>query len=397
MRVRRSFVFILIWVAAGLWGCSGSDNGARPDPGGDALATATIGSDGGTLTGGEATLVVPPGAFTDATDLGLYTDVAATPFPGHEGSPLYRVEGLPASYEKPLTIRFAVPEGGTDALVAMGERNFSTSVPGMVTGFHMLATVVADTTATASVPAATGPAEDAEGPLPVWFLRVNDYETDAAPTAPGAAPAAVSHFSISYPKGGAALAATLETALEHAYTTFNSWSFSYSRRTSWPVPVTLCVLADTTFGYFTPSRWGNNHGTLEFNINRMDEEEELQATTAHEFFHLGQALYDNRNRWTKARTPSDCFWLDEACSVWCEKYFVARADFASKSRTSREREPFERFHVPADGDGPGFHGYGMAPLIEYLSQRQRKEVVRKIYDYTFAHGNDPVAAVISVQ
>ncbi len=406
MSARRCLALGMVVGLLGLGGCSSSDKGVDPGPVEELLATAVIGSGGGSLTGGMATVIVPPGAFSGDVEMEIYLTQDANPFAGVGESPLYRVDGLPASFSQPLEVRFPVSPGETGALVAMGEENFSTSVNGFVTGFRMLATAVADTVATGTVPAAPDPVSGVQAGLPIWFVRVSDYLVDddsaasgsaAAMNAGSAALAAVSHFSIAYPKGKAAEAALMRGYLEAAYTTFTGWPFSFARRTSWPVSVTLMDLPPDVYGYFVPSRMGDNFGSLEFNLSKLADPAEAKATAAHELLHLGQALHDNSNRWTKARTASDRYWLDEACAVWCEKEASGNAGYRSTVAAGHQMKPFEQFHVPADGTRPDHHGYGMAPLLEYLTKRQGKEVIGKIYEYIFDNDNDPVAAVNSVQ
>ena len=264
MSTRRCLVLGLVVSLLGLGGCSSSDKGVDPGPVEELLATAVIGSGGGSLTGGMATVVVPPGAFSGDVEMKIYLTQDANPFAGAGESPLYRLDGLPASFSQPLEIRFPVSPGETGALVAMGEENFSTSVNDLVTGFRMLATTVTDTVATGIVPAAPDPVSGVQASLPVWFVRVGDYlvDDDSAASGPAttvnagnAAPAAVSHFSVAYPKGKAAEAALMRGYLEAAYTTFTGWPFSFARRTSWPISVTLMDLPPTYTATSFPPAW----------------------------------------------------------------------------------------------------------------------------------------------
>ena len=78
-------------------------------------------------------------------------------------------------------------------------------------------------------------------------------------------------------------------------------------------------LPPDVYGYFVPSRIGNNYGSLEFNLAKLSDPPRPNDRRPRELLHLGQALHDNSNRWTKARTASDRYWLDKACAVWCEK------------------------------------------------------------------------------
>ncbi len=401
MNARRCIVFGLFLGLLVLGGCSSGDSGTDPQPE-TPLAVAVIGPGGGSLTGGAATVTVPPGAFPTDVELEIYLSGDENPFAATGASDLYRLDGLPASYSEPLVIGFSVSPGETDALIALGEENFSPTMGGLVTGYRMLATTVGDTVATAVLPAAPEAVSGAPESLPLWLVRADGYETIDVTTAAGrqadGSPGAGDpRFTVSFPTGKIAEATQMRLYLEAALDYMNSWPFSFARRTSWPVSVTLLDLKPTVYGYFVPSRMGNNYGSLEFNVNLMADAVEARVTAAHELLHLGQALHDNRNRWTKARTASDRYWLDEACAVWVEKRVAGVANYSSKVASGHQMKPFEQFHVPAGGSNPDQHGYGSAPLLDYLVGREGTGVIQEIYTDIFDNGNDPVRAVNSAQ
>ncbi len=395
--LQTSMLIISLYYFAGCGGGGGGDVFTPPADNDQLLTSSTIGTEGGTITAEELTVTIPAGSFASDRELKIYRSEDDDPFGDAAVSPLYKLGGLPATFSQPLQVVFPAAGKSENTLIALGETSFSNSAGGMVTGYRVLETIATDSTVVAVIPAAADPVDDGGAGWSAHLVQLADYADKAGDGGPGLNALSTTHFRVYYPMGHAAHAADLGTWLESAYAQLGSWGFVYGARTRWPIVVMICELNRDRFGEFVPSVLGDNYGTLNFNSLLMSETTDMKVTAGHEFFHLVQALYDNRNRFSKAKGPSDRYWLDEACSVWSERTWTGDPSFLSpKARDGHQRLPFHHFHVPADGDYPDHHGYGMSALIQYLVNRAGANSLGYIYDYILAHGNDPVAAITSM-
>lgn len=70
-----------------LAGCGGSNTAAPPSASGSTAVTATIGPAGGTVTGPDGVqVVIPPGALSSDTTIGIARTSAGAPAPLQEGN-----------------------------------------------------------------------------------------------------------------------------------------------------------------------------------------------------------------------------------------------------------------------------------------------------------------------
>ncbi len=400
MTLRRLHTSMLILGLIFFAGCGGGGGGGdvfTPPADNDQLLTsAAIGTAGGTIAAENLAVTVPSGSFASDRELKIYKSGDDDPFGGTAVSPVYKLDGLPATFSQPLQVSFPLAGKSENTLVAMGETSFVNSGNEMFTGYRLLDVSYTDSTVVAVIPAAPDVVDDGGQGVAVHLVNLAGYTGKSGGTAPGLKVTSTTHFRIVH-TGQDAEVANLGTYLENAYNTLASWGFVYTARTSWPVQVFILDLDKERFGEFVPSMWGDNHGYLNFNAQRLDETDDLKVTAGHEFFHLVQALYDKRNRFNKSKFASDRYWLDEACSVWSERTWMGDPDYLStKARDGHQRLPFHHFHVPSNGDHPDYHGYGMSAFIQYMVNRAGPTSLGAVYDYILAHGNDPVAAIEDV-
>jgi hypothetical protein len=139
-------------------------------------------------------------------------------------------------------------------------------------------------------------------------------------------------------------------------------------------------MPSNVYGYFVPSKFGDNYSYLEFNTENASDTEALRTTAGHEFFHLVQNLYDPRYGFTKAVSSSYYFWLQEATAVWIEEKFSAESEYASDVRGGNQFAPFQGANqsTPADPQG---HGYGMSALIKYIAETYGESYLVNMFNY----------------
>lgn len=361
-------------------GCG--DDATSPDPlpsDPPPLATAAIGAAGGELIHDAVRVGVPAGAFADEATLTLHaTDLD----PEETGASTYRIDGIPARYDAPLELRFPSgaprPAGEDTTWVLIGSevRISGGATPTKVHLTRMPLTVDGDQL-TLPIPSPDDP--DDEGarrgdPPPVSLHVVIADGTRSALSPAG-------HFRMTWQSGRVdpGDVAVLAQALDDAHQRYLDLDFSYARRTRWPVDVTILPLAESAYGFYGSSVWGDDWGAIEINQGNLDQHDEITATASHEFFHLVQALYDPRWAYTQAKFGPAHLWLDEATAVWSEAIALDDPDYLSPVRQGQELAPF-RGAVPGPGVDAGEHGYGMSTLARHLIETFGEDVFARVYE-----------------
>lgn len=372
----------------------------KPAPDAQLADSTRIGPEGGVLSADGFSLTVPAGAFSRSADLSLRRVDIERPFGAGSVSPVWYVEGLPDAFALDLAATVdcdTVQASGVSAMGALGEESFNETLASRKWTHMLLSASTTDRLtyafAVPAVPQAASSAgrtiQDPYNEITLTLSVVAGYKSAAS----AASARDGGHFIVYYPESvDDDDAANLATYLETAYSTLKrTYGFSYERRTRWPVTVTVKDLASTVYGYYISSKLGNNYGYMEFNKSKMSDAEEMCVTAGHEFFHLVQALYDNRNRYSKATGPGKQYWLDEACAVWSERVHSYNPAYVPSIFSGCQYDAFfDGMH--SEGATAGQHGYGMAPLIQYLIGRQGNTFAKKMYDSLYA-GSHPVQAL----
>ena len=369
--------------------CSDSTGPGSSDNTGDAVLSGTLGSGGGTIASVDISITSSARVFGSDTGITVY-ETSDDQFGASGVSETYRIEGIPETFSG--EIEFSITFDGTlsgNSFIALGTETFITSIhetavsytllPATESGGKLTAVLSGDTAAAAKISASAADSDE------IRLKAVSGYGAYITPE---------SHFAINYPAGSvtSASAENLGQYLEEAYTTIADIGFSCEKRTNWPVTVTVKPLESTLFGASSNSVWGDNYGYLEFNSVHMNDDANLRITAGHEFFHFAQALYDPSNRVSKAKFEPPHLWLDEACSVWIEKKFTENAEYVPPTFNDSRLAVYDGV-VAGIGDDAGKHGYGIAPMIEYLTDEYGESILPVIYQHIEA-GENPLDAVI---
>ncbi|MCF8368065.1 MAG: hypothetical protein K9G76_03425 [Bacteroidales bacterium] len=326
------------------------------------LAEATIGANGGALSAAEFNLVIPPGAFTDINKLKVSKNENIKPFENDQSTPLYTLEGLPDTFSQALTLSIkAAVKSKDEIFLAIGEDNFISSLDTLELAYHLVTGQIESGWYTFEIPAIDAdPSKSTNTPEPLYLnlTVVTSYTVVEGP-----------YFRIHTPVSMVSQAEGLLTMLNTAREKLinSPYPMDLSARTEWPVKVTIKKLSSTAYGYYSNSRWGDDHGYLEFNSTHMSNADQLAITAGHEFLHLAQSLYDPRAAIPQAILRPDWHWLNEATAVWIEEKLSNNPDYLSGIRNGHQMAPFNGAEKGGQTE-PGYHGYGMASLIKKIDQ-----------------------------
>ena len=375
-------------------GCS-EDSPSEPEETNiQVLTSKSIGIEGGELKTETVEISIPPGALSVSTDLSIYNSTEENLFSQKEVSEFFVIDGLPSTINKPIKLKIKYDGVLSDSsYIAIGENNFTCSSNNLLTSFRLLS------------------ASDSAGYLIATLIPLNETNDeniilsktneDAISLNIGAISGYASyissqgHFKINFPAWVLNEVYDLGDYLEYAYNSFQNIGFSYSRRTKWPVEVTVKKLDAAVFGYSYNSVWGDNYGYMEFNVDKMFNKEDLKVTAGHEFFHLVQSLYDPRNRFSKAKFQSEHLWLDEAAAVWSEYLFSnSGIEYTSPIFANNAYEILKGIAI-STGDNAQSYGYAMASLIKYITSKYGNNSLVTIYENVY-NGQSVTRAVSSV-
>ncbi|MBN2543584.1 hypothetical protein JXI42_12030 [bacterium] len=342
------------------------------------IAEETIGTSGGVIYADSFEIDIPAGAFSQDFDLKIYASTEDKPFGDYVNTSVFMVEGIPEGFTQPIkfTIRYHGVLSG-DTLGAIGQNMFAPSLYDTTTAYY--APAATDSSGYLLFEFAATAASAKEGFIldstltlpPIIIFGIRDHIVKNS---------ANGHFRIVLPTSYQPDAATVAAFFEAAYDTFQNMGFSYTRRTRWPLNVT--VKSINAVGEYTGRLNDKNSGVININTGDMGDLAEIRVTAAHEFFHMVQHLYNFQF--------SDDIWLAEAFSVWCEDKVDLVTNYISSSLGGNEMEPFYGWQIAAQD-----HGYGMSVVMKDLVEVYGESSVREVFNYIDA-GPAPVSPVDAV-
>jgi hypothetical protein len=353
------------------------------------ISSTTVGTDGGVIKSDELTLTIPAGAFSQSADINIYSSSFTDGSIDDIATKVYKIEGLPDQYSKPIDV--SIKHNGNiseQSYLVVQEESYIPSLDSInasniyfeavISGDSIKSQIPTIITGTAKVGSANRELNLTSSTAGFSFklFGISNIETHTT---------AGNNFKIIYntSKDNATDIIVLGQYLEDAYSKIQGLGFSYARRTKWPVTVLIEDLANNVYGLHCPSRWGLNSYYLKFNRINLNKQVEMKTTAIHEFFHLVQYLYDNRNFLSRATFKPPHHWFNEACSVWSEK-LVTNSGYISDVRTSNTLiKPFTGLQAGSVSDAT-FHGYGMSAFIKYIEKKYGGNVLVSIYEKIFA-------------
>jgi hypothetical protein len=358
--------------------------------GSDIITSTSIGPAGGTLIADGFTLEVPAGAFSEPVKLTLYSTDFDKPFGASGRSPLFRLKGLPAARNKPLTLRILSNAPVSDkAYVALGqyasafdapviERRFS-AIPASDSGngeYEIHIPAADESAASLSAAASKKPFMEEAETLDSQLDDMRDALVDADVIL------VVGYFNNAYQsthfnimESGVTLkyadAIHLAESFEHAYNVLTSapYSFKCKFNSSGKVDVYVKKMASGTYGLEQSSALGKLNNYIDVNFDKLADKTAIEQTAVHEFFHYIQDLYDPQSMRNKYYLGSRYLWLEEASSVWSEELAINNDIPANVFMTHVWDSLGNGLHAGTLGirKNRQYAGYGSAGLIKYIS------------------------------
>jgi len=342
---------------------------------------ASIGGTGGTLSWDKIEIIVPPSSFIAESTIQVSEKTEAAIMGVYEASKFYTISGIPLSFLAPIKLSIAHNAGVSGTLyMAVSYESRPMSLKKKVESIRIEEGSLLNGKYTVEIKPSGLTNLPADEKISITVGLIKDYlKTESQPQEYGTsnahlqsnnaeqANAAPKNFKIYHPATFYPASLQLGKYLEEAFSFISgkNLKFNTSRRTVWPVQVVFTKLAAGTYGYFSPSKFGNNYGSMEFNTDLASNLPELRVTAAHELFHLAQALYDNRNAFSKAISPSPFYWMEEAASVWIETVFSKDSNYQSPVWFNNIDAPFKGIEEGALADAQEY-GYGMSALAKYI-------------------------------
>lgn len=340
------------------------------------VTSSSVGISGGKLNDLSIDLEIPAGCFSQPKTVQITKSSSGTTMGTYESSTFYKVSGIPVGFSKPLQVKLSPSEGSPEnLLVSVTEQKFIPSLQKMVSTTQFLPFTKSGNKYNFEYQPFESSANLPDSTLTLTFGLVKNYEELPTTKAP-------SKFKIHAPINLRVGAFELRDHLDRIFTELENMQFSFSKRTSWPMSVTVKVFStdqQSVYGYFAQSPWGHNYSSLEFNGTHINNNRELIATAGHELFHFAQSLYNPQGALSKMVKSDPFYWLDEACSVWFEQVALMDPSYTPLVRNGHHMEPIVGVYK-GPAENAEHYGYGMAAFIKYLVSINDNLSLSKIYN-----------------
>lgn len=371
-----------------LLSCSKS-TGPGDDTSQGTLASRTIGSEGGTLDGGEASVIIPSGALASARTVSL--GLSEEQYQSESIiSKTYTLSGVPSGAAKPAELRVkysgALSEESYIILVSTDTENEQTSslsfqyLPAADSSGYLAASMPTALQAKLSRHKST---EDLFGEyLIMYFFAVSSYKSIQSSNG---------HFTIKYPHKARDLAPVIGTYLEETYSVFKATGFDFSSAGGYAgsldyvlVHIEDFLKADEPLAHhhYEPNHSSNDdYSTFNIDLNekrlRTGSADEIRAAAGSEF--MGLLFY--------ASDPGRAYTLDwflEAAKLWAQGLIVTTAGYVPSGFSGNEAAPFQGLlkGITPPWENVRAYGRGMAPLLKYLcaDNRYGKGLMQKVFE-----------------
>ncbi len=369
-----------------------SDDSNQPTPPepitGVEILKQTVPPEGGTLTVENFSLEVPAGAFSTATTLTI-SRLNNTVFGSDSKSPVYFINNLPGIVGQDMVVTIGGLNVKDSLTTFLAEPTFVKSVGKSQIVYRKTLHQIENGKVKVIIPVMpSGGTKSAMEEVESFTvgLEITNFMISKL--------SSKNNFELTFPMSYASQADEIAGYLENAFTMFSSPNFSldFKRRSNWPLQVTLCLLDPAVYGYQVASAWGDNYSSMEFNTSKLNDMPEMKTTAAHEFMHVVQGWYDPRNRYSKAKSASPHYWLDEAVATWVEERFAV-SGYISAARKGNELEQFMGgLNETRDDVNARSFGYGMSGTIKYIIDDLGDGLLKTIYDNIYS-GENPGQAI----
>lgn len=363
------------------------------------LVEETVGQEGGSIEINTMTVEIPEGAFAEPFTLSIEAIEESDVPLEDQASKLFQIKGLPVNFNQPIHFSIEPDDPGASGLFGlMGEKVWIPSLGEESMRYSFRQGDLSNGAFSFQLEATNQNSENSSETADITIGLVKDYHLvtldEKANTADKSA-SPIRFGAICKPKHDQQVLVILPY-FRHAYEYVkDELGFDLSGRTNWPVIINVVWFRNGAYGYFEPSKFGDNYGEISINQDSLGSIEQMRVTIGHEFFHLAQSLYDPRWAYTKATSAGPWLWMDEATATWIEEKFSDDPNYASIIRAAFLKAPLNGL-IEGATTGAQDHGYGMSSFIKYITKNHGKEKVKLLYEQCKAENNQLLNAINTV-
>jgi hypothetical protein len=344
------------------------------------IGVATLPVDGSPVAVGDLQIGSVSGTFAVPTEVTVSRSSRSLGYEG-ESSDLYRLEGVPYHEAGGLVVSLPAPverRDGAPYTLALGEEVAAKSAQE-----YGIASQTVDTTRVgdrlqAELPTYAPPPADIADEVPSTFrLYLQRVEAPVHESYEiGTGGRAGIMLDLYTPKTVTpAQKQTVIDAFQLAAFQINALGFNLHKRTS-PVKIQVKTLSAKACGYYQPSMISLDRTCIDIATRLLTTPGNLttlKRTIIHEYFHMVQSTYDPRWAYTQAKFIAPQLWMDDACSVWIEKFAVGGT--TSDYMATDAGEAMLGIHIDSTGlsalntklkTEAQDHGYGISMMLEYV-------------------------------
>ena len=355
------------------------------------LTEATIGQEGGILGNDDFKLIIPEGALTNDIKISLNLETTEKPFGEEEISQLFRIDGFPSSFNKPIQIKIKYNTSINDSVsIAVGSKSRYIDSGGENVTYEIYDARDSAGYAILEISNTGGKSKA------INYKNINTNSDEVQKWM-----IALVHqikykskngnFVIDYPKSVAEFIPSIDNYFEDALTEYFNLGFQkinkYELLLFWPVPVVIKDFSSDNKNKYCKICFlkmpivDENFYRIKFEINKekiiSSEMNMLQKAIGSLNYYLFPFMkfvenFDNVGH----------FWFDRATSLWAEELFPRTNNYIPFEYS---QDNFSVCNGMQSGAGKSskeciYHGEGMAPFIKYLTNKYGEKIISKIFN-----------------